>query len=109
MTADLLRVTTATPDQDSARALARSAVAAHLAGNAQIIGPVVSVFRHLGKTGESEEYQLVLSTTTIAYPALEAHLIEHHPWKNPEITAVPLAAAPQPYARWLRESTAPQD
>lgn len=102
---DLLRVTTATPDQDSAKALARSAVAARLAGNAQIIGPVLSVFRHLGETGEGEEWQLVLSTTAEAYSALEAHLVTGHPWTNPEITAIPLAAAPEAYGVWLREAT----
>lgn len=105
---DLLRVTTATPDLDSAKMLARTAVAAHLAGNAQIAGPVISVFWHLGQTGEGEEYQVILSTTTGAYPALEAHLIKHHPWDNPEITAVALAAAPDAYDRWLRESTTPK-
>lgn len=105
---DLLRVTTATPDLDSAKNLARTAVAARLAGNAQIAGPVASVFWHLGETGEGEEYTVTLSTTTEAYPALEAHLREHHPWDNPEITAIALAAAPEAYARWLRESTTPQ-
>lgn len=102
---DLLRVTTATPDQDSATTLARTAVAAHLAGNAQIIGPVISVFRHLGETGEGEEWQLILSTTTDAYPALEAHLTENHPWTNPEVTAIPLAEATSAYGAWLREAT----
>jgi periplasmic divalent cation tolerance protein len=102
---DLLRVTTATPDQDSATALARSAVADRLAGNAQIIGPVISVFRHLGETGEGEEWQLVLSTTSDAYLALEAHLTANHPWTNPEITAIPLAAATDAYGAWLREAT----
>ncbi len=106
---DLLRVTTATPDLDAAKALARSAVAARLAGNAQIIGPVVSVFRHLGETGEGEEYQLVLSTTTEVLPKLAAHLAEHHPWQNPEITAIPLAYAPDAYAAWLREATTPEN
>jgi periplasmic divalent cation tolerance protein len=104
---DLLRVTTATPDLDTAKALARSAVAERLAGNAQIVGPVVSVYRHLGETGEGMEYQLILSTTAGAYVALEAHLIEHHPWTNPEITAIPLAAAPDSYAAWLHEATNP--
>ena len=28
---------------------------------------------------------------------------------NPEITAIPLAAAPDAYAAWLREATTPQD
>lgn len=101
-------MTTATPDQGAAKELARSAVAARLAGNAQIIGPVVSVFRHLGETGEGEEWQLVLSTTAAAYPALAAHLAEHHPWQNPEITAVELAAAPDAYAAWLHEATRPE-
>lgn len=109
MTDDLLRVTTATPDLDSAKDLARSAVAAHLAGNAQILGPVISVFRHLGETGEGEEYQLVLSTTSAAYPDLAELLTANHPWNNPEITAIPLAAATEAYGRWLRESTTAKD
>jgi periplasmic divalent cation tolerance protein len=102
---DLLRVTTATPDQDSAKALARSAVAARLAGNAQIIGPVISVFRHLGETGEGEEFQLILSTTQAALPKLVEYLTENHPWENPEITAIPLVYATEIYATWLQEAT----
>src|SRR5690242_12012370 len=102
-----LRLTTATPDQDSAKALARSAVQARLAGNAQIVGPVASVFWHNGELGEGEEWQVVLSTTAEAYPALEAHLIEHHPWKNPEITALPITHATQEYGYWLAAMVQP--
>ena len=105
MADDLLRVTTATPDIDSAKDLARTAVAARLAGNAQIAGPIVSVFRHLGETGEGEEFQLVLSTTRAALPKLVEHLTSNHPWENPEITAIPLAYAPDAYAEWLRQAT----
>ena len=108
MTDDLLRVTTATPDLDSAKELARAAVAARLAGNAQIIGPVISVFRHLGETGEGDEYQLVLSTTSTAYPELAELLTANHPWDNPEITAIPLAAATTAYSSWLRQATTPE-
>lgn len=102
---DLLRVTTATPDQDSANALARSAVAERLAGNAQIVGPVVSVFRHLGETGEGEEFQLILSTTQAALPKLVEYLTENHPWENPEVTAIPLAYATELYTTWLHGAT----
>jgi periplasmic divalent cation tolerance protein len=106
---DLLRVTTATPDLDSAKRLARTSIDENLAGNAQITGPVVSVYRHLGETGEGEEYALVLSTTRAAYPALEAHLREHHPWENPEITATEYAITPESYAQWLTEATTRKD
>ena len=102
---DVLRVTTATPDLESAKDLARTAVEQRLAGNAQITGPVVSVYRHLGETGEGEEYALTLSTTQAALPKLVAHLTENHPWENPEITAVPLSYAPDLYETWLHEAT----
>lgn len=105
MADDLLRVTTATPDPASAQALARSAVAAGLAGNAQVIGPVFVAYRHLGELGEGSECQVVLSTTRAAYPALEQHILGNHPWQNPEITAIALVEASQEYARWLREAT----
>lgn len=103
---ELLRVTTATPDRDSALTLARSAVGARLAGNAQVVGPVASVFWHLGELGEGEEWQVVLSTTAETFPALQAHLIGAHPWQNPEITAASIERAPDAYSRWLREATA---
>ena len=106
MADDLLRVLTSAPDLASAQDLARSAVAAGLAGNAQVLGPVFSVFRHLGEVGEGSEFQVVLASTARAYPALERHLLDAHPWQNPEIVALPVTRAPEAYARWLRDSTA---
>ncbi len=109
MADDLLRVLTSTPDLASAQELARSAVAAGLAGNAQVLGPVFSVFRHLGEVGEGSEFQVVLASTAQAYQALERHLIAAHPWQNPEIVALPVVRASQAYGRWLREATAPAE
>jgi periplasmic divalent cation tolerance protein len=51
--------------------------------------------------GEGEEWQVTLKTTADRYPALEAHLLREHPWRNPELTAVPIAAAPDEYKAWL--------
>jgi periplasmic divalent cation tolerance protein len=101
---DYVQVSTATATRDEAFALAQSAVATRLAGNAQIVGPVGSVFWHLGELGNGEEWQLLLYTTTARYPELEAHLTAHHPWDNPQITAIPLAAGAAGCLRWLEES-----
>jgi periplasmic divalent cation tolerance protein len=101
---DYLQVSTATATRDEAMTLARSAVAARLAGNAQIIGPVGSVFWHLGGLGTGEEWQVLLNTTAARYTKLEAHLVANHPWDNPQIMAMPVTAGAERCLRWLEES-----
>lgn len=49
----------------------------------------------------------MLRTTAVRYAELEAHLLAEHPWDNPEISAVPLAAGSPSYLAWrLTTSTA---
>lgn len=103
--ADYLTVSTATETRDQAIALARSAVEARLAAGAQIVGPVTSVFWHLGEFGTGEEYQLLLKTTAARYPELEAHLLAAHPWDNPEVIAVPIEAGSRACLDWIDNST----
>ncbi|MGQ4517078.1 divalent cation tolerance protein CutA [Streptomyces sp. DW26H14] len=102
---DLVQVSTATETREQAIALAQSVVHAQLAAGAQIIGPVTSVFRHLGEFGTGEEWQLLLKTRADRYPALEAHLLKHHPWDNPEVSAVRIIAGAERYRRWVAENT----
>jgi periplasmic divalent cation tolerance protein len=105
MARDFIQVSTAAESRESALALARSAVEARLAAGAQVVGPVASVVWHLGELIGGEEWQVLLRTRAELYPALEAHLIEAHPWKNPEVTAVPLVAASAGYMDWLDRAT----
>ncbi len=86
-------------------ALARSVIEARLAAGAQVVGPVVSLFWHQGEYGEGEEWQAVFKTTVDQYPHLEKHVIENHPWQNPEVTAIRLAAGSAPYLEWVRAMT----
>ncbi|MEU0037809.1 divalent-cation tolerance protein CutA [Streptomyces sp. NPDC006333] len=104
--ADFLTVSTATATRDQAVALAESAVRARLAAGAQIVGPVTSVFWHAGEFGTGEEYQLLLKTTDARYPELEAHLVEHHPWDNPEVTATAIETGSIPYLEWIERTLA---
>lgn len=98
---DHLQVSTATETREAAVELARSAVASRLAAGAQVIGPVISAFWHLGEFGTGEEWQLLLTTRVDHYERLEAHLLRHHPWDNPEIVAVSIVAGSAAYLRWL--------
>ncbi|MFD9226010.1 divalent cation tolerance protein CutA [Streptomyces sp. NPDC060064] len=45
-------------------------------------------------------------TTAARYPELEAHLLEHHPWKNLEINAVPIVAGSAAGLDWIARSAA---
>lgn len=104
---DFLQVSTATETREQAVELAQSVVSGRLAAGAQIIGPVISVFWHLGEFGQGEEWQLLLKTSTARYPALEQHLLENHPWDNPEVAAVPIAAGAERCLRWIGDSIGP--
>ncbi|MFG3406499.1 divalent-cation tolerance protein CutA [Streptomyces sp. NPDC048142] len=103
---DCVQVSTATATRDEAVTLAGGAVKERLAAGAQIVGPVVSVFWHLGEYGTGEEWQLLLKTTTERYAELEAHLLERHPWDNPELCAVPIVEGADRCLDWIRESVA---
>ncbi|MFD8806038.1 divalent-cation tolerance protein CutA [Streptomyces sp. NPDC059597] len=103
--ADYVQVSTATETRDQAAKLAESAVRSRLAAGAQIVGPVTSAFWHLDEFGTGEEYRLLLTTTATRYPELEAHLLEHHPWQNPELYAVPIVAGAPACLKWIERST----
>lgn len=102
--AGFLNVSTATATRDQAVTLAESAVRARLAAGAQIVGPVTSAFWHAGEFGTGEEYQLLLKTTDAKYPELEAHLVEHHPWDNPEVIGTAIETGAIPYLAWIERT-----
>jgi periplasmic divalent cation tolerance protein len=81
-------------------------VKARLAASAQVVGPLTSVFWHLGELGSGTEWQVLLRTTRERYFGLATHLVETHPWDNPEITATELTEASPRYCEWVRKETA---
>ncbi|MER7742281.1 divalent-cation tolerance protein CutA [Streptomyces sp. NPDC096538] len=102
-----VQVSTATPNREQAVGLAQGAVKARLAAGAQVIGPVTSVFWHLGEFGEGEEWRLLLTTTKDRYAELEKHLLEAHPWDNPELIATPITGAPR-CLQWIEDNVTPE-
>jgi len=107
--AEYVQVMTATETREEAVRLGKSAVAARLAAGAQIIGPVGSVFWHLGELGEGEEWQLIMKTTTDKFPELEAHLVAEHSWQKPEVVAVPFVAVSKPYGERISATITAED
>lgn len=108
MSSEYVQVSTATETRDQAVTLAKGVVEAKLAAGAQIIGPVGSVFWHLGEFGVGEEFKLVFYARADRYPQIQAHLIEHHPWTNPEVVATAIVEGSPDYLRWIGSTTAPE-
>jgi periplasmic divalent cation tolerance protein len=106
-TGSFLQVSTALESREAAEKLARAVVESKLSAGAQIVGPVISAFWHLGEFGTGEEWQLLLKTHSDRFDDLQAYLTEHHPWKNPEIIAIPIVAGSDAYLTWLRKTVAP--
>jgi periplasmic divalent cation tolerance protein len=104
---NVLLVLCNTPDAECAARIAHALVEQGLAACVNILAPCHSVYRWQGKIEEATEIPLLIKTTALAYPALEEHLRELHPYEVPEIIAVPLAAGLPAYLAWVTEETRP--
>jgi periplasmic divalent cation tolerance protein len=95
------QVVTTVDTREAADRLARGAVAARLAACAQVLGPITSCYWWEGAVTSEEEWQILFKTTARAYPALERHLRETHPYEVPEILCLPVTAGNPAYLTWL--------
>lgn len=96
---------TTTDSRQAACALARSAVEARLAAGAQVVGPIDSTYWWEGKVETAEEWYVVFKTTVGRYPALEAHIREHHHYDVPEIVLLPVVSGNPAYLDWITAET----
>ena len=94
------------PDEDCARAIARSLVEERLLACANIVPRVTSVYRWEGAVEEASEVLLIGKTTDARLAQLESRLSELHPYDVPECVALAPARVEARYLAWLVESTA---
>lgn len=102
--AEYVQVVTTVQRREDAQRLARELVQRRLAGCAQVLGPIESVYHWQGRIETAEEWQVLFKTRRDLYPALDAALGELHPYDVPEILAVPVVEASPAYLDWLEQS-----
>jgi periplasmic divalent cation tolerance protein len=100
MASDVCIVMTTVADAEQAKALARAVIEARLAACAQIFA-ISSCYRWDGKIVEDGEQMILFKTLTDRYSALEAFLIERHPYEVPEIVRLPADGVSGKYRDWL--------
>lgn len=105
MPEDYLIVLTTMPDQEAADRLARTLVEKKLAACVNIQGRMTSIYPWEGKIEQGTEHQLVIKTTARRYSELETCIKNHHPYRLPEILALPVASGAADYLDWIEQCT----
>jgi periplasmic divalent cation tolerance protein len=98
---DYIQVITTTATHDEAEIIGRALVEEHLAACSQILGPITSIYRWEGQIETSQEYQCWAKSRRELYGQIEAAIRRLHPYKVPEILAIPIAAGSESYLKWL--------
>lgn len=101
----VLLVLTNVPDEAVAHALACKLIEQRVAACVNIHPPIRSVYRWQGAIEEAAEVTLLIKTTQLRYPELEAAIRAEHPYEVPEIIAVPMVAGLPAYLNWIEEET----
>lgn len=89
------------PNDGVARELAGRLVENRLAACVNILPEIRSIYRWQGELQEDGEALMIIKTTRDVYPALEAWLLEAHPYDVPEAIALPLEAGSRSYLEWI--------
>ncbi|MBY4594570.1 divalent-cation tolerance protein CutA [Ottowia caeni] len=103
----VLIVLTTVANQADAQALARVLVEKRLAACAQI-NAIESVYRWEGAIQQGTEWRILLKTASDRYQALEAAILQHHPYDLPAIVALPSSHALASFAQWVGEESGAQ-
>jgi periplasmic divalent cation tolerance protein len=104
----LLLVHTTCASREQAQRLAAALVERRLAACASIGAAVLSTYPWDGVIQHEEEIPVTFKTTRGAFAELERTMAELHPYEEPEILAVPVAAASPGYSAWLRSWIEPE-
>ncbi len=84
--------------------LARALLDARLAACVNIVGPITSLYRWQGAVQQDPEYLLVIKTTAEQQEALQAKLLELHPYETPEFLVLEVKSGAPPYLDWISAS-----
>lgn len=105
MSSDHVIVASTTDSEDAARVLAAGVIGAKLGACAQIVGPIISVYRWDGEVQTEREWRVEIKTATDRVAALTEHIKIHHSYDVPEIIATPITGGSAEYLSWLVDET----
>lgn len=91
-------------NREEANQIAELLVAARLAACVQILPEIESVYRWQGEVKREKEILLLAKTVASRFDELESKVRALHSYETPEIIALPITAASEPYLKWLLDA-----
>ena len=105
MNASAIRVVLCTCPPDAAAGIARDLLDERLAACVSIVPGVRSLYRWQGQITDDGESLLIIKTKTALSDALEARLVEVHPYEVPEVLSLQVADGAEAYLTWVMDAT----
>ena len=92
--------------REEADRLAEMLVSKSLAACVQILPEIKSIYSWQGEVMREMEILLLAKTTKDRFDDLVSSVTAIHSYETPEIIALPISAAAEPYLKWLLDSLA---
>jgi periplasmic divalent cation tolerance protein len=102
-TCELIVVHVTAPETEAAELAARLVVQ-RVAACVSVVPAVRSFYRWEGDLQDDVEALLIIKAQRAGFEALERAVRALHPYKIPQIVAMPVVAAHAPYAAWVAEN-----
>ncbi|XP_037937462.1 protein CutA homolog [Teleopsis dalmanni] len=93
-----------TPDENTAKKLARGLVEKQLAACVNIIPNIQSVYMWEGKVNEDSEYLMMIKTRTSRLDELIKWVRENHSYSVAEVITLPIEKGNVPYLSWIAQT-----
>ena len=105
MPPDAIVVLTTLASAEEAVTLVRTLLERRLIACGNILPGVRSLYRWEGKVADEREVIVILKTRRVRLDALELAFGELHPYKVPELLALPVSAGLHKYLEWIDDET----
>jgi periplasmic divalent cation tolerance protein len=100
-------VITTTDSAETAGALGRGIVEAHLGACVQVVGPIRSIYRWEGEVLNEQEWQCWIKTSTDRLDSLTEYIKKNHTYDVPEVVVLPIMDGSTEYLSWVTSETRP--
>ena len=102
---DAITVLTTVATADEAVALVRALLERRLIACGTLLPGARSLYRWEGRIADEQEVLVVLKTRSARLDSLRTAFAELHPYKVPELLALPVSAGTEKYLAWINRET----